>query len=235
MLGTTVNAAAIVVGSLLGLLLKGGLKEKYKTIINHGMGLAVLFVGISGCVGGMLKEDASPILYIISLSIGGVLGEWWRIEDRLVALGDWVQSKIKVKNGQGSISQGLVSASLIFCVGTMAVLGAIESGVNGNHSILFAKSLLDGTMSLIMAATLGLGVLFSSVTVFLYQGAFTLLGVWISPYLTADMMREISIVGGVLIAAIGLNMLKITKIKTGNMLPAMFVPIFYYLIANLFR
>lgn len=234
MFGTIVNAAAILIGGFLGLLLRRGIKEKYKSIITQGIGLAVLFVGGAGAIGKMLQEDANPILFIISLAVGGLAGELIGIEARLEKLGNWLQSKVKVRQEYGNISTGFVAASLLFCVGTMAILGPLESSLQNNHSILLAKSMLDGITAIVMASTLGIGVLLSAGSVFVYQGLITLLAFWISPYMTADMLRELSIVGGILIFAIGLNMLGITKIRVGNLLPAIFVPIVYYLVAGLF-
>lgn len=234
MFGTLVNAVAILAGSFAGLLLRGGIKEKYKTIITQAIGLSVLFVGGVGALSRLMEPEAHSILFILSLAIGGVLGEAIGIEKHLENLGNWLQGKIKPKKEVGNISQGFVAASLLFCVGTMAILGPLESGLQGQHGILFAKSTLDGITAVVMASSLGLGVLLSAGSVLVYQGFITLLAVWISPYLTADMLRELSIVGGVMITAIGLNMLGITKIKVGNLLPAMFVPIVYYLIVGLF-
>lgn len=234
MFGTLVNTLAIVVGGTAGLLLKNGLKENLRTIINQGVSLAVIFVGIAGCVGGMLQEGANPVLFIVSLVLGGILGELLRIEGRLNGLGDWLQKKVKMPGELGGFSRGFVAASLVFCVGTMAILGSLESGVRGNHSVLYAKSLMDGIIALVMASTLGIGVLFSALSVLLYQGALTLLAMWVSPYITPEMMREIAIVGGILITAIGLNLLGLTKIRVGNFLPALLVPVLYYLVMGLF-
>jgi uncharacterized membrane protein YqgA involved in biofilm formation len=171
------------------------------------------------------------------LVLGGLLGEWLRIEGRLESLGRRLQNSIHPKGNaaQSGLAQGFVASSLAFCVGTMAVLGSIESGVRGNHSVLFAKALIDGIISLVMASTMGIGVLFSAASVFLYQGAVTLLAGWISPWLTAEMLREISIVGGVMIAVIGLNMLEVFKsrVRVGNMLPSLLVPVAYYALLGL--
>lgn len=236
MLGTFVNAGAIIVGGLLGLLLKNGLKENYRTTLNGAVSLAVMFVGISGALANMLAEGANSVLFIVSLALGGLVGELLRIEGRLENLGDWMQRKLSKGDDKGpSLSQGFVAASLVFCVGTMAVLGSLESGVRGNHSILFAKALLDGIIAIVMASTMGIGVLFSAVSVLLYQGLLTLLAVWVSPWLTTDMLREIGIVGGIMICAIGMNMLEIfkTRLRVGNMLPALLVPVGYYLVMGL--
>ena len=225
MLGTIVNALAILCGALLGMLLRNGLKEDYKQIVFHGVSLAVLFIGASGAIGNMIQPSSHPILFIISLIIGGLLGQWWNIELRLENLGNLIQSKLQKGSKGGNLSQGFVSASLLFCVGTMAIMGSLESGLQGVHKTLFAKSVLDGVTSVILSSTLGIGVALAGVSVFIYQGLITLLAQWIEPYMTADMIREISTVGGILIFAIGINMMEIKKIKVGNLLPAIFIPV----------
>lgn len=235
MLGTIVNTAAILAGGLAGLFLRKGIKEKYKAIITQAVALSVLFIGISGAAGGLLDADANPILFIISLVLGGIAGERLGIEAQLEKLGNWLQAKVRLKGENENLSRGFVAASLLFCVGTMSVLGPLESGLQGQHGILFAKSTLDGITAIVMASSLGVGVLFSAGSVFIYQGAITLLAVWISPFLNADILREISIVGGIMITALGLNMLGLTKIKVGNFLPAILVPAIYYLLAGLIQ
>ncbi|MEA5085365.1 MAG: DUF554 domain-containing protein [Lachnospiraceae bacterium] len=227
MLGTIVNAFAIAIGGLIGLMLRGGMKPRYKDIIISVLGLSVAFIGISTALGGLLSGEAEAILYIVSLVIGSIIGETMKIEEKLEAVGDIIQSKIGSKGG--NVSQGFVTASLTFCVGTMAILGSIESGIQGVHTTLFTKSVLDGVTSIIFASTLGIGVLFSAVSVFLYQGALTMLASVVQQYMTAAMMREISIIGGIMIFAIGCNMLEIRRFKVGNMLPAILVPVIYYL------
>ena len=235
MIGVIVNAAAILVGACVGLTLKGGLKDRYKTIINQSMGLAVFFVGASSTISQMMQPGANPVLFIISLAAGALLGEFLNIELQLGKVGNWLQSKVPSNPNHGSIATGFVASSLVFCVGTMAVLGALESGIQGRNTIFFAKSLIDGIIAMVMAATLGLGVAFSAFSVLLYQGLLTLLAVWVSPYVTPDMLRELSIVGGILIAAIGLNMLEVIRIKVGNLLPALLGPVLYYTLLSFFK
>ncbi|MFI3169968.1 MAG: DUF554 domain-containing protein [Faecalibacterium sp.] len=231
MLGTIVNAVAILIGGAIGLLLKGGIKEKYQNTVMIALSLSVIYVGASGAISGLMEEDAEALLFIISLVIGSVVGEWLDIEARLKALGDWIEVKLNGKQGDkaSNVSIGFVTASLIFCVGSMAILGSIDSGISGNHTTLYIKSMLDGTMSIVLASTVGVGVLFSAVSVFVYQGSITLFAQVLQPFITADMIRELSIVGGVLISCIGINMLKIKAIKVGNMLPAILIPVLYYL------
>lgn len=232
MLGCTVNALLIAIASIFGCLIKNGIKDKYIQIITNAVGLSVLFVGVSSALGGLLDKNANPILFIVSLVVGSILGQIIDIEARLENLGKSLEKRFNKSNS--NISQGFVTATLLFCIGTMAIIGSIESGISNNHSTLFAKSILDGVTSVILASTLGIGVIFSAVSVFIYEGLITLCASFLQAYITADIIREISIVGGILIFSLGLNMLGIKKIKVGNMLPAIIIPPIYYLLANLF-
>jgi uncharacterized membrane protein YqgA involved in biofilm formation len=220
--GTIVNTLAIVGGTTIGLIFKKGLKENIKEITNQALGLAVLFIGMVTTLSGLLNPESKPLLFIISLVVGGILGEWMRIEARLDNLGEKLKSRLG--EGHGQVSEGFVTATLIYCVGSMTILGSLQSGLENKHDILFAKSMLDGIASIILASSLGIGVIFSALAVFLYQGALTLLASVIGPYATEDIIREISIVGGILIFGIGLNLLEIRRIKTGNLLPALIIP-----------
>lgn len=233
MLGTIVNTLAIIFGSLLGIIVKGKFKQNYQILITQAVGLSVLFIGISGALSKLLNPKANPILFIISLVIGAIIGEFFDIEGKLSKFGNYLESKFK--GNENSISKSFVSGSLLFCVGTMAILGSLESGLQGVHNTLYAKSILDGVMSVIFASTLGIGVLFSSVTVFIYQGIITMFASFIQPYFTDDMIREMSIVGGILISGLGLDLLNIKKIKVGNLLPSILIPIIYYAILKIFN
>lgn len=222
MLGTFVNVAAIITGGILGLLIKGGLSEKISTTVMNGLALCVLYIGISGTLKGN-----NTLLIIVSIAIGAILGEAIDIDNLLNKLGDFIQSKFK--NKSSSISQGFVTSSLLFCVGAMAVVGSLESGLQGKYDIIFAKSILDGISSIIFASTLGIGVLFSSVAVLLYQGSITLAASLLKSVLTTSVIANMTAVGSILIIGLSLNMLGITKIKVANLLPAIFIPIFYNL------
>jgi uncharacterized protein len=226
MLGNYVNTLTIILGSILGLLVHKGLKEEYKTIVMQAIGLSVLFIGATTAIGGLLNPESESILFIISLVIGGIFGEIIGIEKGLEKLGALLQRK--VGSGEHNVARGFVTASLIFCVGTMAIIGSLESGLRGNYDMLFAKSVLDGITAMILATTLGIGVIFSAAAVFIYQGAIILFASSLEPFLTTQVIREISIIGGILILGIGLNMMEIKKIKTANLLPAIFVPVIYY-------
>ena len=227
MLGTIVNVIAVLAGSFTGLFIKGGIKERYRVIVMEALGLCILFVGASSALGGMFKDGANPVLFIVSMALGSLLGEFLGIEKGLDKLGGFLQDKLG--GAESNIAQGFVTASLTFCVGSMAILGSFESGIQGVHTTLFTKSMLDGVAAVIFASSLGIGVVFSAVSVFLYQGSLTLFASFLQPYLTADMIREISIVGGIMIFGLGLNMLGLKKIKIGNMLPALLIPVIYYL------
>ncbi|NTV91635.1 MAG: DUF554 domain-containing protein, partial [Clostridiales bacterium] len=169
---------------------------------------------------------------ILSLIIGGVIGEFINIEDKLDKMGKWFQKKF-AKEGSG-FSEGFVTASLIFCVGAMAIVGSLEDGLTGNAGTLFAKSILDGIMSIVLASSFGIGVAFSAIPILVYQGGITLLAVWVKPWLTPEVISQMSLVGSALIFCIGVNMLEIKKMKVGNLLPAIFIPVIYYVIRSLF-
>ncbi len=232
MLGVVANSVAILVGGTVGLYIRGGIKEKYKNAIMQAVGLSILFIGLAGALANLIKPGAHPILFIVSMVIGGLIGEWIDIEAKLVKFGDFVESKFGKK--ESSISRGFVAATLLFCVGSMAILGSFESGTKDVHTILFAKSILDCVISMIFASTLGVGVLLSGVSVLIYEGTLALAASFAEPYLTDDMLREISIVCGILIAALALDLMEIKKIKVGNFLPAVLVPVFYYIVVGLF-
>jgi uncharacterized protein len=174
------------------------------------------------------------LLIIGSVIIGSVLGELCRIESGLQALGQMLERRVSAKSSDtSSIAKGFVTASLVFCVGSMAIVGSLESGLTGNHQTLFAKSVLDGVTSVIFASTMGLGVLFSSLAVFVYQGAITLAAVFLRNYLVTETVTQMTSVGGLLIVAIGCNLLGITKIRVGSMIPAIFIPLLYFALCQL--
>ncbi|MDJ0783375.1 MAG: DUF554 domain-containing protein [Desulfosarcinaceae bacterium] len=227
MLGTWVNGGAIIVGGGVGLLLRGGLPERFKTILLQAVGLAVVLVGLKGALG----TDAILVV-VISMAVGGLLGEALGIEAALERLGHFVEARFA--KGRGSFAKGFVTASLVFCVGSMAILGALESGLTGNHQTLFAKSLLDGIISVVFASTFGVGALFSAISVVVYQGLITLAATALKPFLLEEVVRQMTGVGGLLIMALGLNMLEFPRIRVGNMLPAIFMPLAYALLERLF-
>ena len=223
MLGTIVNALAIIVGGLIGLLFGKGIADKYKQTNLQGVALSVILVGWKSA----LAAD-QLLIVIVSMVAGATIGEGLNIEGKLERLGQWLEARVSAGPGS-SLARGFVTASLVFCVGSMAIVGSLESGLTGNHQTLFAKSILDGVISIVFASTMGVGVLFSSAAVFLYQGLITLAAVFLKPLLAAATVAQMTAVGGLLIVAIGLNMLGMVKIRVGNLLPAIFLPLVYHL------
>lgn len=241
--GTIINTLTVLGGSLLGLLLKwlaghfgsrlpagsAALGTRLQDIIMEGVALCVLYIGISGSLKGQ-----NTLIAILSIVIGAIIGEVLDLDAKMRALGDWVQAKTsRLVKGSGdgpSVADGFVTASLLFCVGAMAIVGALENGLTGNYDTLKAKSVLDGISSIVFASSLGIGVSFSAVAILLYQGAISLLASFLSPVLGDAVIAEMSCVGSLLILALGLNMLKLTKIKVMNLVPAIFLPIFLCMI-----
>lgn len=233
--GTILNALAVLAGSMAGLLLKflasrfssrlpagsAALGQRLQEIIMNGVALCVLYIGISGALKGN-----NTLAAILSMVAGAIIGELLDLDRRMQSLGDWVQKKTaRLVRGESAVAEGFVTASLLFCVGAMAIVGALENGLTGNYETLQAKSLLDGISSIIFASSLGLGVAFSAVALFLYQGSISLLASVLSPFLGDAVIAEMTCVGSLLIVALSLNMLGLTKIKVMNLVPAIFLPI----------
>ena len=218
--GTIVNSAAIVAGSIAGLLLGKFIPERFSDAMEKGAALCVLYIGVDGMLAG-----ENTLVAILSISIGAILGELLQLDEHMHQLGDWVEQKFGGKGSKTSLSDGFVTASLLFCVGAMAIMGALDSGLTGDHSTLYAKALLDGIISVVYASTLGIGVALSAIPIFLYQGAIALGASFLAPYLTEAVILEMKCVGSILILGLSLNMLGLTKIKVMNYVPAVFLPI----------
>lgn len=213
MKGTIVNALVVLTGSVAGVILRQGIPEKYQQTVMQGLGLAVGLIGLD-----MALKTQNILIVIVSLILGGLCGEAIDIDQGLSRLGAWLTQKLGSKYGDAG--EGFVTASLVYCVGAMAVVGSIQDGLTGDASILYAKSMLDGVSSVVFASTMGIGVALSSVSIFLYQGAITILAGAFSSVLSEAVIREMSAVGGVLILGISLLMLEIKRIKIANLLPA---------------
>lgn len=220
LLGTLVNAALIAIGSIIGKFLPN-IPEKVKETVMSGIGLAVVAMGIQ-----MTFKSEQYVIVILSIVIGAVIGEWIDLEKYLTALGNWIESKMKAKEGT-SISQGFVTATLIFCVGSMAILGALDSGIRNDHNLLITKGILDGFTSIVLSSTLGIGVLFSAVPIIIYQGFIALLATQIDTWVPKGLMDmfivEMTATGGLMIITIGLNVMGLTKIRSANLLPGILV------------
>lgn len=228
MLGTIANTFAIVAGSLIGLAFSRFIPTKITKTLIQGVAFVVMLIGLK-----MAWQENNFIVLMCSIVFGGVIGELTRIEDRINGLGKWLEERFS-RSGTG-ISKGFVTTTLLYCVGSMAVVGSLESGLAGNHDILFAKSVLDGLGSIVFAASLGIGVLFSAVPVFLYQGSITMGASFLKQFLTDPVISQMSAVGGLLIVAMGFNMLDMVKIKVANLLPAIFLPLIYFMLVELIR
>ncbi|WP_156289929.1 DUF554 domain-containing protein [Oceanobacillus salinisoli] len=232
LLGTIINGALILAGSILGLFFTK-IPERFKETVMHGIGLAVILIGLQ-----MAFSTDQIIIVLLSLLSGAVIGELLRLEEGLNRLGEWVGSKFTTKNDEISMSQGFVTATLIFCIGAMAIIGALDSGIRGDHEVLITKGILDGFTSLVLTTTLGFGVMFSVIPVVVYQGAIALFATQIDRLLPEVFLEglivEVTAVGGLLIVAIGLNMLKLTKIRIGNLLPSILTLVLIYYIYQLF-
>ena len=228
-LGTILNALAIISGSFIGLVLKQNLKDSFKNTMMQGIGLTTIVIGVTGAVSGFLASTDKFLflIIIISLVLGGVLGTLMKIQSKLNNLGIYVEKKF---SHEQSFAKGFVTSSLIFCVGAMAIMGALNDGMKGDLSILAIKAILDGITSMILASTLGIGVLFSCVSVLLYQGTITIIAFFFKDFLPQTVINQMTIVGNILIIGIGLDLLEIKKINVVDMLPGIFLPIIYYLI-----
>lgn len=228
MLGVVVNTVAVIIGSLLGLLFKKGIPERMSDSLTSILGLVTVFVGISGAMDGQ-----NILITIISLAVGTVLGTLANIDKGINDLGRWVEKRFSNGTGKISIAQGFVTASLLFCVGSMTIVGSLQAGINGNNEMLFTKSLLDFVMSIVLTSTLGIGVMLSSLFVLVFQGAIALSSSFIAPYLGDAVIAEMTCAGSILVMAIGLNLAGITKIKVADCLPAVFFPIIICPLYNL--
>ncbi|WP_036479761.1 DUF554 domain-containing protein [Myxosarcina sp. GI1] len=234
--GTWINIFTVAIGTTLGLILQNRLNTQMKKIITQGIGLITIWIGLS-MANSMAKVTIAgidgAILSLLSMILGGILGEWWEIEYRLTAVGDWLKYKIR---GKGSFTEGFVASSILFCVGPMTLIGSFNNGLNGDNTLLTLKSAMDGIVSIALANIYGIGVGFSTLVILIYQGGLSLIAGWIADTITDPnnnpYLLIITGVGGLTIIAIGFNLLEITKIRVASFLPALAVaPVIYYLLS----
>ena len=216
LLGTVVNVAAIAIGTLIGLVLKQRLPERITSIVMQGLGLVTALIGVK-----MIIVTENVLVVLVSIVVGGVFGELLHIEARLDAFGAKVEAKFSRE--KGTFAKAFVTSSLLYCVGPMAILGALQDGLRGDYSILLTKSGLDGVASVAFASTLGVGVLFSAIPLALYQGGITVGASMLEPFLSSSIVNAMTATGGLLILGIALNILQVTKIRVGNLLPAILI------------
>lgn len=222
MIGTIANAFAIIAGGILGLLFKNAIPEKISEALLKATGLAVIAIGIN-----LMLSGKNFTLLIISLVIGTIIGEVIDIEKNLDKFGAFIESKMK--NKESNVALGFVTCTLVYCVGSMAIVGSIQSGLTGNHEILFSKAVLDDITAVTFAATMGAGVVLSGISVLVYQGAITMLASLMQSLLGTVVVNEMTAIGGVIIMGIGLNFLIANRMRVGNLLPSIFIPIIYYM------
>jgi uncharacterized membrane protein YqgA involved in biofilm formation len=226
-LGTIVNALAILAGTLLGILIPN-MNEKIQKTVMQGLGLSVIGLGLQ-----MTLKTNNFLIVILSIVIGGVIGEWMRLEDRLNQVGQWIERKVerRVKSKgteeKKSVAAAFVTTTLVYCIGAMAVLGSMDSGLRNDHTVLYTKSLLDGFSAIIFSSTLGYGVAFSAIAVLIYQSSIVIASSFILEFIGGDMINKIisalTATGGLLIMAIGLNVMELTRIRVANLLPALII------------
>ena len=232
MLGPTVNAIVIVVCGLVGCFLVRGIPSRFEEIITKAIAISIIFVGIKGAF-----DNQRVLLLIMSMVSGAAIGELINIDSLMNRLGVWAERRLGMGSAAAtgrSFSKGFVSASILFCTGSMAIVGSMQSGLAGNHEILYAKSILDGAISIVFGASMGIGVIFSAFPVFIYQAGIVLASMAVKSFLTPDIIREMSAVGSLLVAAIGFNFLGVKEIKVANFIPAIFIPLVYMMIEGLF-
>lgn len=237
-IGNIVNTAAVIAGSGIGLFLKRGVPTKIRDVLMQALGVCTIFIGISGTLQNMLTVSDGALnvngtmLLIVSLVLGSIVGEWMDIEALLDRFGEWLR-RLSGANGESRFTEGFVSSSLIICVGAMAVVGGIADGL-GDPSTLFAKTVLDFVIVVIFSSTMGIGVMFSALPLFLYQGLFNLIGLLAGNVMSTAMLTGLSVVGNVLIFSVGVNLAFGKRIRVGNMLPALLVPVIWEWIRSLF-
>lgn len=219
--GSIVNALLIILGAVIGRFLHN-IPERMKETVMYGIGLAVSVIGIQ-----MTFESTQILIVIISIVVGAVIGEWIDLDKKVNKLGKWIESKMPTQKEGPGVAQGFITATLIFVVGSMAIIGAIDSGLRNDHDVLVMKGIIDGFTSIILSSTLGIGVAIAAVPVFLYQGIITLFSTQISNYVPDELLNffitEMTATGGLMIMAIGLNLIGITKIRVANLIPGIAV------------
>lgn len=225
MLATIINALAVLGGSILGLVFRKGISERYQKIIYSAAGITTLVIGIQ-----MVLKTNHILAFAIALILGGILGTWLDIEGAIMRLGEGLKRRF-VKNSEGSgFAFGFLNASVLFCSGAMTIIGSFKAGTEGDYSTLLTKSVLDGFMSIILAGAMGPGVVFSALSILVYQGALTLISVWVKPFVSELMITELTGIGGALVMMIGFGLLDIRKFKTGDFLPSLVITVLLVLV-----
>ena len=233
MIGTIVNTVCIIAGSLLGATLKRGIKPQYQTALYNAMGLCAFVLGVNACVQNLPKSDY-PVLFVVSLAVGSLVGYVLRLSERFSFLVEKLGKKSGNIKEKSSLAEGLSTGILLYCVGTLSMLGPVMSALNDDNTYLFTNATLDFVTSAVLASTYGFGMIWAAPVLFLWQGMFYLIAIFSSDFISQSLMAELSIVGGVLIAASGMSILGIKDCKAVNMMPSLLIPVFYQLILKIF-
>jgi uncharacterized membrane protein YqgA involved in biofilm formation len=229
MIGTIVNTACIIAGSLLGATLKRGIKPQYQTALYNAMGLCAFVLGVNACVQNLPKSDY-PVLFVVSLAVGSLVGYVFRLSERFSFLVEKLGKKSGNIKEKSSLAEGLSTGILLYCVGTLSMLGPVMSALNDDNTYLFTNATLDFVTSAVLASTYGFGMIWAAPVLFLWQGMFYLIAIFSSDFISQSLMTELSIVGGVLIAASGMSILGIKDCKAVNMMPSLLIPVFFFII-----
>ncbi len=235
MIAVLVNVATVLLGSAIGLLFRNKINKKFVSAVISALALVTILIGITSAI-----KTTDILCVIVCMAFGTIIGELIKIDNGIEGAGNFIKNKLlKGKANDNRFAEGFVTACIVFCIGSMTIMGSFEAGINGNNNIIYAKSILDFVTSMMFAAAMGLGVMFSAIFVLVFQGGLTLLSNILSPYLSAIMVTEMSAIGGVILIGMGINMLELSekRIKIANMLPAIFLPLLYLplhdLIANI--
>ncbi len=238
-IGTIVNSAVVAAGGTIGMLIKKGMPQRFQQNLFTGLGITVVVIGISGALAGMFRvsengmiDRENMLMLVLSMAIGGVAGELIRVDRLFEKLSEWLKKRFR-RDGDNRFNQGFVSAAMLFCVGAMAIVGAMEDGLMGNPETLFAKSVLDGTMAVVLGSVYGIGVAVSAVAILVYQGAVTLFSFALRAVITDVVVLQMSMVGSVVIILVGVNMMGLKKVNAANFLPATFMPLIWAIICTL--
>ena len=225
MLAVFVNMIAVLIGSLIGLIFKNKLSKRYENPVFVSAGIISLTIGIM-----MAITTKHILIFAISMMLGGLTGTFVRIEEKIEYFGEFLKRKFTLKDNSGNFALGFLTASILFCSGSMAIVGSFQAGTQGVYDLIFTKSVIDGFVAIFMSTVYGVGVSFSIISIFLYQGTLTILSSFLEPYVSETMLTEVSAVGGATVMMIGINLLKLAKIKTGDFLPALIYSILLVLL-----
>lgn len=233
MIGTIVNTCTIVAGTMLGTLLHRGIKEKYKEVLYTGLGLALLAIGLNATI-THLPQSQYPVLFIVSLAVGGVVGTWLDIDGRFKRLVNRTEKGTSQNNKNSRLGDGLSTAILLYCIGPLSMLGPVISALKGDHTFLFTNATLDFVSSAVFASTYGIGMVLAAPVLFLWQGMFWLVAHVSATAVSDDLMSELLIVGGLMITGSGLGLLRLKDCRTLNLLPALLVPVLWFLLKSFY-